>query len=88
MKFLANKNFSKSSVTFLREHNFDIIWITELQPGITDKQVIEIAINEGRTIVTHDSDYGELIFKHGMKPKSGIVYFRVNNFSPEYPAQI
>ncbi len=39
---------------------------------------MKIAIKEGRTIITYDSDYGELIFKHGYKPYAGVILF-VNN---------
>lgn len=49
---------------------------------------MDIAIKEQRTILTHDSDYGELIFKHGYKPVKGVVYFRLSKFTPEEPAEI
>jgi len=49
---------------------------------------MKLAINEKRTILTHDSDYGELIFRHGYRPENGVVYFRLNEFNPEEPAVI
>lgn len=45
-------------------------------PSITDDQVMEIAIDENRTIITYDSDYGELIFKHGYRPEAGVIFIR------------
>jgi predicted nuclease of predicted toxin-antitoxin system len=38
--------------------------------------VIQIAISELRTIITYESDYGELIFKSGYKPKAGVIFLR------------
>lgn len=86
MKFLANENFSLASVRFLREEGFDVKSTSETYPGISDMEVLEIAINENRTILTHDSDYGKIIFTKGIKPKMGVIYFRLNKFEPKKPA--
>lgn len=67
---------------------FDIRAIGSDYPGITDEEVIRIAIEEKRTIVTYDSDYGELIFKHGYKPPAGVVYIRVQPTTPTDTARI
>lgn len=88
MKFLANENFPLPSVELLRNNNIDIFSIIESNPGITDEEVMEIAITKHRTIVTHDSDYGELIYKAGYRPKAGVVYFRIYNFEPVDPGKI
>jgi predicted nuclease of predicted toxin-antitoxin system len=49
---------------------------------------MSLAIDENRTILTFDSDYGELIFKHGYKPKAGVIYFRYQPNYPTEPAEI
>ncbi|MFM7766127.1 MAG: DUF5615 family PIN-like protein, partial [Sphingomonadales bacterium] len=46
----------------LKGKGYDIISIGMDNPSIKDSEVMTIAINEGRTIVTFDRDYGELIF--------------------------
>ncbi|WP_425390137.1 DUF5615 family PIN-like protein [Ekhidna sp.] len=88
MKFLADENFPGSSVAFLRERNIDVRWISEVSPGISDEEVIKFSNKEGRTILTHDSDYGELIYKSGHKPNSGVIYFRLSSFKPSDPGKI
>jgi predicted nuclease of predicted toxin-antitoxin system len=88
MKFIANENFPKPSIDFLRERGVDIKAIVELEPGITDEKVMQLAIEEERTILTHDSDYGELIFRYGYKPQAGVVLFRMYNFKPVDPGKI
>ena len=82
MKFLANENVPISSVTYLKTHGFNITAIGIDNPSITDDEVMKIAIDEGRTIITYDSDYGELIFKHGYKPNAGVIFIR---FQPSDP---
>jgi predicted nuclease of predicted toxin-antitoxin system len=49
---------------------------------------MNIAIEEMRTIITYDSDYGELIFKHGYKPKAGVIFIRNQPSDPLVTAQI
>lgn len=77
MKYLANENVPFSSITYLKSKGYDKKAIGVDDPSISDDKVMQIAINENRTIITYDSDYGELIFKHGYKPKAGVIFIRV-----------
>ncbi|WP_375578341.1 DUF5615 family PIN-like protein [Marivirga tractuosa] len=83
MKFLANENIPFPSIKYLRNLNIDIKAIAEISPGISDEEVMKLAINDKSTIITLDSDYGELIFKYGYKPKQGVIYFRLLELEPE-----
>ena len=88
MKFLANENFPYLSIFLLREARIDVVSIGETYPGITDEQVMQIAINEHRTIVTFDKDYGELLYKYGFRPPEGVIYLRLRDFQPHEPANL
>ncbi|MCX6278544.1 MAG: DUF5615 family PIN-like protein [Bacteroidetes bacterium] len=88
MKLLANENFPMASCKYLKNKGFDIVAIGVDHPGITDRQVLSIAIKENRTILTFDRDYGELIFKYNLKPFKGIIYLRLVEFTPEEPGHI
>jgi predicted nuclease of predicted toxin-antitoxin system len=87
MDFLANENFPLSSIEILRRNSLNIKSIAAEFSGITDKEVIEIALREDRTILTFDRDYGKLIFKYGYKPSAGVILFRWDQFSPTEPGQ-
>ena len=63
MIFLANENIPLNSIKSIRESGYDISAIIEDNPGVTDEQVLKIALLENRIILTFDRDYGELIFK-------------------------
>jgi predicted nuclease of predicted toxin-antitoxin system len=84
VKLLANENFPKASVLILRRLGYDITSIGEDNPSISDRSVIEA---EQRIILTFDRDYGELIYKYDYKPSQGVVYLRLNNYTPEEPAK-
>jgi predicted nuclease of predicted toxin-antitoxin system len=88
ISFLANENFPWPSVVFLRENNIEITSIAEDFQGISDQEVMKIAISQNLTILTHDSDYGELIFRYGLKPESGVIFFRIHEFDPKDPGKI
>lgn len=88
MKFLADENFPGPSVSILREKQIDVKWIAETAPGIPDEDVINLSNDEDRVILTHDSDYGELIYRVGHRPKSGVIYFRLSAFKPSDPGNI
>jgi len=87
MKFLANENFPKTSVNILAQAGYDITAVGDDFAGILDSEVIGLAINENRTIITFDRDYGELIFKKGYKPQAGVIYLRWEEFQPNEPGE-
>ena len=87
MRFLANENFPFASITFLRQAGVDVISIGQDYQGITDEQVMNLAILDNRTILTFDRDYGELIFRFGYKPDGGVLYFRWDSFYPQEPGE-
>lgn len=87
MKLLANENIPSASVSVLKAEGFDVRAVGLDFPGITDRDVIQLAIEEERTIITFDRDYGELIFKHGYSPPGGVIYLRFKSFNPEEPGK-
>lgn len=76
--FLANENFPQPSINYLRNNHIDILSIQESFPGISDLEVLSLAKNLNRTIVTFDSDYGELIFKYALKEPPPVLSFFVS----------
>ncbi len=88
MKLIANENFPYPSITYLQLKGHDITSIGMDNPSIKDSEVMRIAINEERTILTFDRDYGELIFRHNYKPQNGVVYLRLTEYSPVEPGMI
>ena len=88
MKFLANENFPLDSTDYLKSKGIDIKAVGVHFPGISDKEVIDLAEKEQRTILTFDRDYGELIFKFGSKPEKGVIYLRLDYYESDEPGKI
>jgi predicted nuclease of predicted toxin-antitoxin system len=88
MRFLANENYPFPSILLLREKGYDVKSIAENSHGISDDQVINIALEENRIILTFDRDYGELIFKYAPTRKPSVVYYRTKGRTPKEAGEI
>jgi predicted nuclease of predicted toxin-antitoxin system len=88
VKFLCNENIPRASVELLISDGQNISYVARDLSGITDMEVIQLSIKEERIIITLDKDYGELIFKHGLKLITGIIYLRFLDYDPELPARM
>ena len=78
MKFLLDENISKLTAKFLTQLGHIILRVKEINPGMEDYQVLELALKEQAIIITLDKDYGELVFKEG-KAYSGVLFLRLEN---------
>ncbi len=76
MRFLIDENVSKASAVRLRMHGHEVIRIGTDRKSLLDPEIIRLAIEEYRIIITHDQDFGELVFKQGHKPPEGVILFR------------
>lgn len=86
MLILCDENMPFASVNYLKSEGYDVHSISESSPGITDEEVISVSIEEDRTIITFDSDFGTLIFRNRYKPH-GVIYFRWESFRPIEPGE-
>lgn len=61
MKLLADENVSALLIRRLRDADFDVYTIVESHPGISDIEVLTIAAQSQRLLLTEDKDFGELV---------------------------
>ncbi|CAH2031767.1 DUF5615 family PIN-like protein [Trichlorobacter ammonificans] len=81
IKLLTDENISSKVVSFFRAHGFDVHDVKEsgLQ-GATDQQLLALAYEHQRFVVTHDSDFGTLVINNA-HPCYGIIYLRLHQLS-------
>ena len=83
MKFIADMGISVKSVEFLKELGHDAYHLHEKGfDAFSDAEILRIALFEGRVVLTHDLDFGELIAASGESLPS-IIIFRLKNMRPE-----
>ena len=78
MKFLIDESVEKPIVDWLRDQKYDVMYVAESSPGITDEEVIDIANSKSRILITNDKDFGELIFRQG-RITQGVLLIRATN---------
>ncbi len=61
MKFLLDVCAGGRLKTRLVEQGHDVLEIREIDQSMTDAEVLEIASNENRIVITIDKDFGELL---------------------------
>lgn len=69
----------------LRALGHDVVWTGEWQTDPGDKEILDLANEEGRVLVTLDKDFGELAVVHN-RPHCGIV--RLVDFSARDQARV
>lgn len=76
MKFLANENFPKPSIDLIRNFGCTVISIASSYSGISDHEVVQLALQKDLIILTFDKDYGEIIFKEKIPVPPSVTFFR------------
>jgi len=77
VKFLADECCGAGLVESLRNDGHDVLYIMEEKPGTTDEEVLLIAYNSDRILITEDMDFGELVYRL-KKPAKGIILIRID----------
>ncbi len=79
----ADENLFHKIVFYLRSEGFDVKFVREEQmEGRPDIELISLASQEGRVIITQDNDFGQIVFTQPIK-FVGIIYLRPGHFPPD-----
>ncbi|MBM3748142.1 MAG: hypothetical protein FJW34_20340, partial [Acidobacteria bacterium] len=62
MRFLADESCDFVVVRALRSAGHDVVAVSEFQQRSVDREVMELAVTEGRILLTEDKDFGALVF--------------------------
>ena len=82
IRILTDENISPRVIDFLKDQGIDVLDTKEQKwYGKEDEELLEIAYQEQRFVLTHDSDFGTLAINEG-KRNYGIIYLRLRNLNP------
>jgi len=87
LKFLVDVGVGKKVETFLIESGHDIKSIRQTDHKMKDSQILKIANDEERSIITMDKDFGELVFYSGMS-HYGVLLLRLDDSDGEEKVEI
>lgn len=82
MRLLTNENVSDTVVRTLRQRGHDVLSAKESMRSQPDEKLLARAQAEGRMLVTHDKDFGELAFGSGLPAQCGVILLRLAGDGP------
>ncbi len=80
MIFLVDESVDHSIVECLRKNNYTVMAIAEMEPGLTDIQVFDIANDSKAILITADKDFGEIVYQQNVIP-FGVILIRLSGLS-------
>jgi predicted nuclease of predicted toxin-antitoxin system len=82
MRWLADECVDAPLIARLREAGHDVVYVAETNPGVTDRQVVSMAVQERRLLLTEDKDFGEMVVRWRW-PLTGLVLLRLDANGPD-----
>ncbi len=78
LKFLVDVGVGKIVEEWLKDNGYDVKSIRDINPRMEDREILKIAVDEDRMIITMDKDFGELVYKSGLL-HSGVLILRLED---------
>ena len=76
LRFLVDVGVSKKVEEWLLKNGYDIKTVRDIDPKMSDNEVLIMAVSESRMVVTMDKDFGELVYNSGLA-HSGVLLLRL-----------
>jgi predicted nuclease of predicted toxin-antitoxin system len=78
LKLLIDVGLGRKVEEWMKHKNYDAKSIRDINPRMSDREILKIAMFERRLIITMDKDFGELIYKSKW-PHSGVLLLRLED---------
>ncbi|MEW6663499.1 MAG: DUF5615 family PIN-like protein [Bacillota bacterium] len=87
MNFVADESVDRDIVIAIRSSGHMVTYVAEMEPGITDEAVLNLANKLQAVLITSDKDFGEIVFRQG-RVAAGVVLVRLMALSQETKARL
>jgi len=87
MILVVDEGVDKPIVDLLRSSGFDVHYILETHPGSLDEEILQIANEENRILLTQDKDFGELVYRL-QQVHQGVILIRLGTTPAAEKARI
>lgn len=87
MRFLIDVGVGRKVEEYLLASGFDVKTVRNINHSMKDIQILELAEEEQRVIVTMDKDFGELVYHAGHK-SYGVLLLRLNEMNGEQKMEV
>jgi predicted nuclease of predicted toxin-antitoxin system len=84
LKFLTDENIHPTVIDFLKANKLDALSLADYSlNGKPDSDILKVALNETRVVITQDADFGKLVFADENE-FIGIIYLRPGHISSDF----
>lgn len=80
MRFIVDESAGAAVVEYLQSSGHDVLAIAEIMRQADDPDILTLALNETRILITNDKDFGELVYRTG-QTHHGVLLLRLHNES-------
>jgi predicted nuclease of predicted toxin-antitoxin system len=77
MKLLVDAHIGRLIIGFLEREGHDVLSVNSFPPRTPDVEILRVAIEQKRIVMTADMGFGELVFRLGMRAL-GVVLLRIH----------
>ncbi|MBF0537542.1 MAG: DUF5615 family PIN-like protein [Nitrospirae bacterium] len=77
MRFIVDVGVGKKVEEYLQTEGFYVKSVREINPCLSDIEILKIAVSEGLMLITMDKDFGELVYNTG-KAHEGVLILRLD----------
>ena len=78
LKFIVDLGVGKQVESFLKELRHDVSTVRSIDISLSDAEIIQMAFDESRIIITMDKDFGELVFRSHLS-HNGVLLLRLED---------
>lgn len=78
LKFMVDVGVGKKVERWLREAGYDVAAVREINPRAGDREILKLAFEDSRIVLTMDKDFGELVYRLG-KAHAGVLVLRMED---------
>lgn len=87
LKFLVDVGVGRKVEKWLSENGYDVKSVRDINPKANDSDILQLAVSEGRMVITMDKDFGELVY-NSQKLHSGVLILRLEDANGIQKAKI
>jgi predicted nuclease of predicted toxin-antitoxin system len=77
MKLLLDVHIGRLITNWLIAEGHDVMRASTLPPRTSDEEILRLAWQQSRIVMTSDKDFGELVFRVGI-PSAGVILLRID----------
>jgi predicted nuclease of predicted toxin-antitoxin system len=87
MNLLIDESVDRQIVERLLLDGHNVVYVSDMDPGISDDAVLSTANSLNALLVTADKDFGELVFRR-QQINAGVLLIRLAGLPPQSKAEL